>query len=193
VEDIREAIEACRRCSLGELRTRAVPGQLGVDAGRPLMAIMCEAPGAQEDEVGRPLVGRAGQLLDKLLAEVGLHRDELLLLNRVRCRPPNNQLKNHPDAVEQCDYWTKEELAYYDPAVVVLMGATALSAVFGAQAKVGETRGTVRHTGDDFEYGARLWVPTYHPASLLAGRSPANRPLVVADLALARALCASLH
>ena len=152
------------------------------------MALMCEAPGAIEDETGRPLVGKAGQFNDKMLADAGLARKELLLMNRVRCRPPNNQLKNHPDAIEYCNEWTKLELEFYNPRVVVLMGATAMEGIFGTKVKVGETRGQVRRTGPEFEFGARIWVPTYHPAAIARPTGAANRPLVVADLLLARQL-----
>lgn len=149
---------------------------------------MGEAPGAQEDAVGLPFVGPAGRILAGVLHEAGLSRDQLVILNRVRCRPPRNDIKSHPEAVLACDDWTKAELMEYDPAVVVLVGATAIGSIFGAQAKVGEVRGQVRVTGEDFEYGARTWLATYHPASLLPHRRPQNRPLVVADFMLAKEL-----
>ncbi len=100
----------------------------------------------------------------------------------------NNQLKNHPDAIESCDEWTRAELELYNPSVVVLMGATAMKNVFGTDPKVGLTRGQVRTTSADFEFGSRTWVGTYHPASLFRPNGKANMPLVVADLMLARDL-----
>ena len=158
------------------------------------LAIMGEAPGAQEDAVGLPFVGPAGRILAGILREVGLTREDIMILNRVRCRPPHNDIKSHPEAVEACDAWTKAELETYSPSVVVLVGATAIGSIFGANATVGVVRGTVRATGDSFQYGARLWVPTYHPASLLPHRRPQNRPLVVADFMLAKELlAASIH
>lgn len=130
-------------------------------------------------------MGPAGQIFNELLAEAGLKRDELVLLNRVRCRPPENKLSNVPEAVGNCDQWLKEELNAYAPSVVVVMGGTALSAIWGAKAKVGATRGQLRATDEQHGYGARVFIATYHPASLLPYRSPWNRPLVVDDLKLA--------
>ena len=182
-----EEIHACQRCPLYALREgSAVPADVGGNSGG--IAILGEAPGAQEDAAGKPFVGPAGQILAGLLADVGLTRADITLLNRVRCRPPRNDLKAHPEAVEACDQWTIAELTEYNPRVVVLVGATAIGNIFGARATVGEVRGTVRSTGPDFPYGERLWVPTYHPASLLPFRRPQNRALVVADLMLAKEL-----
>ena len=115
-----------------------------------------------------------------------MSRRDLVLMNRVRCRPPGNRLASVPEALPNCDEWLVKELEAYNPGVVVVMGSTALSVIFGANAKVGETRGASRTTGTEFPYGPRVWVATYHPASLLPNRSPGNRSLVVQDLALAR-------
>ena len=81
-------------------------------------------------------------------------------------------------------------MTWYNPSVVVLMGGTAIKAVFGTSAKVGETRAEYRYrvTGEDFKYGKRVWVPTYHPASLLPVRRPQHRSLVIEDLLLAKEL-----
>ena len=186
-------IQACTTCSIGKLgeRTNVVPGWIGSKTTDPLLGIMCEAPGAQEDLAGLPLVGRAGQLFDRLLDGAGLDRQSLLLMNRVRCRPKDNQLKNYPDAVEACDEWTKAELALYNPRVVVLMGATAMKGVFGTDPKVGLTRGQVRRTDETFTFGKRIWVATFHPAYLMRPNGKANVPLAIADLLLARDLLRS--
>lgn len=186
--DLASAIRACQLCVLSEHRHKAVPAQLGERASVPLIAIMGEAPGAQEDETGLPFQGKAGRLLNVLLEEAGLSRDEVLILNRVRCRPPRNNLASYPEAVHQCNIWTKAELDYYDPAVVVLTGATSTKAIFGASATVGELRGQARRSGPDHDYGSRVWIPTYHPASTFYGKGKANRPLIVADLMLAKEL-----
>lgn len=195
--DLESSIRTCERCVLHELRDTkdntgatthiglAVPGELGAAAASPLLAFMAEAPGAQENATGRPLVGPAGRIFDGILQDVGIRREDVLILNRVRCRPPGNKLSAYPEAVVACDHWTQEELGAYDPKVVVLMGGTAIQSVFGAQAKVGETRGTARTTGEGFEWGERTWISTYHPASLLPHRRPGNRGLVVGDVKLA--------
>lgn len=187
MSDLAEAIRNCRLCPLGDMRTKAVPAEPPADPDQPFIAIMGEAPGAQEDETGRPFQGKAGRLLNQLLDEAGLSRRDVMILNRVRCRPPRNNLASFPEAVHQCDIWTRAELDAYNPTVVVLTGATSLKAVFGAGATVGEYRGQPRKTGVDFEYGSRVWIPTYHPASTFYGnRGRANRPLIVADLMLAK-------
>ena len=188
MSDLADAIRGCQLCALSEYRTNAVPAHVGHDYAPRGLAIMGEAPGAQEDETGRPFVGRAGKLLDQLLAEVGMNREDVLILNRVRCRPPRNNLASFPEAIHQCDVWTHAELDTYDPAVIVLMGGTALKTIFGASATVGDYRGQPRRSGTDFDYGSRVWVATYHPASTFYGNGRANRPLIIADLMLAKEL-----
>lgn len=165
----------------GSEEAYAVPAEVGVNCPDHPLAIMCEAPGAQEAATSRPLQGPAGRIFNELLAEAGLRRDELILMNRVRCRPPENKLKLAPEGMPNCEHWVEEELAAYDPPVVILMGGTALSAVFGSTAKVGAVRGQSRSSGI-FGDTARVYLATYHPASLLPYRSPWNRQLVIDDL-----------
>lgn len=189
--DLFLSVLTCDRCELAKLRVersptaKAVPGELGNEATSPLLAFIAEAPGAQEEKTGHPLVGPSGRIFARLLKDAGVKREEVLIMNRVRCRPPNNDLKSHPAALENCDYWTQEEFKAYDPKVVVAMGLTVIKALFGSNATVGETRGKPRQTGEDFIYGARLWVPTYHPGSLLPIRRPQNYGLVLEDIKLA--------
>ncbi len=175
------AIRRCEKCpSMLELRladgTSAVPAEVGFNAPDQPLGIMCEAPGAQEAATSRPLVGPAGRIFNELLEEAGLKRDELILLNRVRCRPPGNKMSNSPESKPNCEEWMEKELLAYNPIVVVVMGGTAMEHIFGATAKVGQTRGKWR------KVDGRAWTATYHPASLFPYRSPQNRPLVVADL-----------
>ncbi len=149
----------------------ASPGSSYLPGG---LALFLEAPGADEEKfdhslpsganVGKPLVGRSGQLMDQLLKSAGLSRDEVLVLNRIRCRPPRNQIKDYPDAITQCDSWVKKELDAYQPSVVVLCGNTSLKSVYGAQASITSSHGVVRATSSDFSYGSRRWVPTFHPS-----------------------------
>ena len=190
--DLFLAVRACALCPLTELRGStgmAVPAEVGPLARRPLLGFLAEAPGRQENETGRPLVGPAGRKFEGLLRGAGVDRASVLLMNTVRCRPPNNALASHPYASEACDHWTKAEFSVYNPEVVVLLGKTAISRVFpGAQLKVGEVRGQVRSTGENHEYGARLWVPTYHPAALTRRHSVELDALVSADIALAASL-----
>lgn len=185
-------IRSCHSCQpMAELRikdgTYAVPAEVGINAPDRPLAIICEAPGAQEAATSRPLVGPAGRMFNQMLAEAGIDRSELVLLNRVRCRPPDNKLANTPEAIPNCEHWTVEELSAYNPAVVVVMGGTALTTVFGAKAKVGATRGRLRSTGEGSTYGARVWIATYHPAAIMRPTGRHNLPLVVQDLKLAKA------
>lgn len=185
------AVHTCQLCKLGALRleggylpTPALPGVKYKEGG---IAVMCEAPGADEEQVGTPLVGRAGKLMDALLLKAGIPRDTLLLLNRVRCRPPANKLKDWPEAIAACDTWTAQELRAYNPRVVVLLGATALTAIFGAQAKVGQSRGSFIAKTDKHEWGARVYTCSYHPAAVLraGGVTSDLAEVVVADLTAA--------
>lgn len=162
------AVHECRRCPLWAQRGddgMAVPAEVGSGYEPGGLAIMCEAPGYYENQSGRPLVGKAGQTLDSILELAGMQRSDLLIVNRVRCRPPNNRLQDYPEAVHACDHWTTQELTVYNPRVVVLMGATALRAVFGAQSKVTVTRGSFASRTDRHEWGARVYTATYHPSA----------------------------
>lgn len=169
--DLFRGVHACRLCKLSEFRleggylpTPALPGALYQEGG---LALLCEAPGADEERVGEPLVGRAGKLTDQLLKAAGLGREQVLLLNRIRCRPPGNRIKDWPEAIANCDPWTAQELRVYNPSVVLLMGATAISSVFGAKALVTQTRGSFLAKDDRHEWGQRVYGASFHPAAIL--------------------------
>ena len=172
-------IRACKLCPLAETRTLGVPAWLGYKYDG--LAIMCEAPGRDEDIRGVPLVGRAGALLDTYLEAVGMQRDELLLMNRVRCRPPNNDIRSSVaiSALSVCDTWTEKELDAYTPRTIVLMGATAAKPIFG-NVSVSTGRGTYA------KIGAITYVYTYHPAAAL--RNPELGASIMSDLLLAKNL-----
>lgn len=171
-----DAIRACRQCPLADTRTQAVPAWVGPDYRLGGLAFMAEAPGRQEDETGIPLVGSAGRIFDRVLAEAGISRSSLLLMNTVRCRPPSNNLASVPIAKEKCAAWTAAEMAEYRPAKVVLLGGTAAATIFGKAKRIGEVRGTLRAV-DGVVYTA-----TYHPASALPNRSPENAAVMVEDV-----------
>lgn len=194
-----ESVASCTLCRLATERTGlsvpAMPGTLYQKGG---IALFLEAPGAEEEKlfttlpsgkgIGKPLIGGAGKLMNQLLIQAGLDREEVLVLNRVRCRPPRNRIVDYPDAVTQCDSWVKKELDEYDPHVVVLCGNTALKAIFGAQVSITATRGSARQTSTQFVYGHRLWIPTFHPAFPLRNggiNSPMSKD-IVSDLRLAK-------
>lgn len=142
---------------------------------------MGEAPGEQEDELGYPFVGPAGIILNRCLKAAGLERNDVLLMNRVRCRPVRNRLQDFPEAIPNCQEWVDYEFQQYNPKVVVLLGASAARMVFGANVAIGKILGHLRFTD-------RLFVATYHPASALGYRSPENADHIIKHLALAKGL-----
>lgn len=133
-------------------------------------------------------MGRSGVFMNQLLLQAGLSRDEVLILNRIRCRPPRNRIGDYPDAIAQCNEWVVKELDEYDPTVVVLSGNTALKTIFGGTASITSSRGTVRSTSSKFEYGARHFVPIFHPAYALrqGGMGSQAARDIIADLILAK-------
>lgn len=189
---LRDLILKCTKCSvLSQARNSAVPAFVGKNyvKGKGL-ALFAEAPGADEDKLGVPMVGRAGKLMDALLLQAGMSRDDVLILNRIRCQPIRNRIQDFPDAVLSCDEWTQKELAEYDPRVVVCCGNTAMRAVFGISSNITSTRGTVRATTSAFEYGARIYTATWHPSAVLraGGLGSDMAKQSVSDLELAKEL-----
>lgn len=170
LESLAEEIRAHRGCGFEpcETATRMVPGEGSPDAQLMLVG---EAPGATEDELGRPFVGRAGKLLDEALAAAGLARADVWITNVVKARPPRNR---DPRAAEvaHCAPWLEAELALIRPAVIVPLGRHAL-AHFAPDARISEVHGTLLLTG-----GWTLF-PLYHPAAAL--RSRALRETLFAD------------
>ena len=126
------------------------------------------------------MVGAAGKLFTEVLRAAGVVREEVLVTNTVRCRPPRNKIANWPDAPDKCRRWTVEELSTYNPRVVVLVGASAAKLVFGKNAKMQDIRGVFRQTSPDFEYGARIWTATWHPAAAL--HAPDKRAIILQQM-----------
>jgi len=173
-------VRGCTRCAeLAATRRTVVVGEAPPGAR---IALLGEAPGAQEDESGRPFVGRAGQLLDACLDEAGLHRDQVAVLNTLKCRPPGNR---RPTATElgHCRPWLDAQLALVRPVVLVALGTTAATAVLGRLRTLAAAREQVH------EVQGRQVLATYHPSAALRwGPAGAPRAALVADLARARAL-----
>ncbi len=157
IDALRGIAETCTRCSLHESR-RTVVFADGPDRAR----VMCvgEAPGAREDETGVPFVGRAGQLLDRLLVSVGLSREDVYIANVLKCRPPGNR-NPQPDEIEQCSPFLRRQVALVGPEVVVAFGTFAAQTLLGVRESLGRLRGRVH------EYEGVPLVATYHPAALL--------------------------
>ena len=168
-------MRGCVACpELAASRTQVVPG-----VGPPGADVLLigEAPGAQEDATGIPFVGRSGQLLDRLLEEVGLPRDRVAVGNVLRCRPPGNRTPRRAE-VERCRPWLARQIELVDPAVVVALGGTAAQWFFGAGARIASLR------GQDLTYARRSVVVTYHPSAAIRF-GPRGEPLAAlrADLA----------
>lgn len=154
---LRSVSDACRRCRLHETRTRGVFAD-----GTPDARVMCvgEAPGQREDETGLPFVGRAGQLLDRLLAAVGLGRDRVFICNVLKCRPPGNR-NPLPEEIEKCSPYLLRQLQLVDPVVVIAFGTFAARTLLNSTDSLGRLRQRTHL------YEGRPLVVTYHPAALL--------------------------
>jgi len=174
-------ISGCTVCPLAQSRTTVVVGSGPVPA--PLL-LLGEAPGAQEDATGRPFVGRAGQLLDRLLAEIGIARTDLAVTNVVKCRPPGNRAPARLE-IATCRGWLAAQLELIAPRVVVTLGGTATGWALGRGHRLADVRGR------SHDIDGRSVVPTYHPSAGLRF-GPAGEPMALlrADLAFAADLAA---
>lgn len=152
-------IRVCRRCPLCESRTIAVPGDGPVPARLMLVG---EAPGEKEDKVGRPFVGNAGRMLDRLLAGAGLSREDFFITGAVKCHPPKNR-DPRAGEIDACRVYLEEQLAAVRPEVVLAMGRAALRAVLGHEPPPELTLG--RSHGQPVKRDGYWLFPTYHPAA----------------------------
>jgi DNA polymerase len=177
------AAAGCLACpELAAARRHVVVGDVPA-SGRPRLAIVGEAPGATEDETGRPFVGRSGQLLDQLLGEAGLDRADAAVLNVVKCRPPGNRTPRTAE-VARCSGWLRRQLELLDPPVVVALGLSSAKWFLGPRTVLAQVRGRPHEVG-----GRAVWA-TYHPsAAIRFGPAGAPRAGLAADLA---AVAASL-
>lgn len=175
---IAKEVDACRRCQLGDLRTNSVPGEGNPNAG---IVFVGEGPGENEDLQGRPFVGRAGQLLDKIIVAMGLKRGDVYICNIVKCRPPENR-EPRPDEVISCLPFLKAQLGLIRPRVIVTLGAPAAKTLLETNKPIGQIRGKFfDYYFDDFSPPIKL-MPTYHPAYLLRNYSHENRMKVWEDM-----------
>jgi uracil-DNA glycosylase family 4 len=168
---------SCVACpELAAVRQHVVVGDVPV-TGRPLVAFVGEAPGATEDETGRPFVGKSGALLDQLLAEAGLDRAECAVLNVVKCRPPGNRTPKAPE-VARCSGWLHRQIELLDPPAIVALGLSAAKWFLGPRTVLARAR---EHAGQPWN-GRSLHV-TYHPsAAIRFGPNGAPRAALAADL-----------
>lgn len=173
------AVAACRACGLCATRTQTV---FGVGNRQARLLVIGEAPGADEDREGEPFVGRAGQLLNQMLAAIGLERGQVYIANILKCRPPGNR-NPHPVEVEHCQGYLARQVELIRPRVILSVGAISAQTLLSTDTPVGRLRGRW------FDYGPAA-IPlrvTYHPAYLL--RSPDQKGKAWEDLiAVARRL-----
>jgi uracil-DNA glycosylase family 4 len=157
LERVAAEASTCTRCRLHQGRTQVVFGQ-----GSPTADLMFvgEAPGFHEDRQGQPFVGPSGQLLNRLLTEIGLRREDVYICNVVRCRPPGNR-DPQPDEIEACHDWMEATIRLVDPKVVVTLGN------FAAKTLLGTTTGITRLRGRTYDFGERMLLPTFHPSAAL--------------------------
>lgn len=179
LDTLRKVAHACTRCGLHVGRKQVVFGE-----GDPRARVVCvgEAPGAVEDETGRPFVGRAGQLLDRLLLSVGFDRTSVYICNVLKCRPPRNR-DPQPDEVQSCSPFLLRQLELIDPEVIVAFGAFAARTLLGTRAPLGRLRGRT-HVYEGYPV-----VVTYHPAALL--RNPSWTRPTWEDMQKIRAIVAA--
>jgi DNA polymerase len=170
LEAIREEMGDCRRCKLWQGRKSLVFGE-----GNPSASLMFvgEGPGADEDAQGRPFVGRAGQLLTRIIEAIDMKRADVYIANIVKSRPPNNRVPE-PDEVAACLPFLKMQIAAIRPQIIVTLGAVATNNLLGATFPITKVRGEFR------EMGGVLVMPTFHPSYLL--RNPASKREVWEDM-----------
>ncbi|MFP4250648.1 MAG: uracil-DNA glycosylase [Armatimonadota bacterium] len=171
LESIHHGIERCLKCRLHETRTHAVPGEGPAEARCMFVG---EAPGAREDECGRPFVGMAGEFFGEVLADTGMDRDSVYITSVVKCRPPENRNPRADEAATCIDAWLDDQIALVDPEIIVVLGGVAFKAIFDEDTPLNDAHGQVR------EHDGRRWLITYHPAAAM--RFPELRKRILDDL-----------
>jgi DNA polymerase len=156
LEQLAAEIRACQKCRLAKTRTRAVPGEGPENA---LLLLIGEGPGFHEDRQGRPFVGASGNLLEELLAGIGLRRQQVFIANVVKCRPPDNR-DPLPDEVEACRPYLDRQIELLQPKVIVTLGRFSMARYFPNQS-ITRIHGQVKRAGDV------TYIPLFHPAAAL--------------------------
>ena len=157
MDNLARQIAECTLCRLCENRRHAVPGE-----GNPNASVMFvgEGPGAEEDRQGRPFVGRAGQVLERMLEAINLTRSNVFIANVVKCRPPENRTPR-PDEMQTCSQHLQKQIELVNPPVLVCLGSVAAQTLIDPSARISQVRGNV------IEKDGRIIIATWHPAALL--------------------------
>jgi uracil-DNA glycosylase len=167
LEEAAKAASTCTRCWLSAGRTQVVYGVGNPDAD---LMFIGEGPGYHEDLQGEPFVGAAGQLLNRMLAEIGIERGDVYIANVILCRPPGNR-DPLPDEIEACTPWLLEKLELIDPRIIVTLGNFATRFILGRPVSISRVR------GERFTWEGRIVIPTFHPAAVLRGGGDASRQM----------------
>ncbi len=179
-------IDACRACPLGAQRIQAVPGY---GSAKAEVMFIGEGPGFKEDHEGKPFIGRSGQLLDKIMAAIGLDRETVYIANIVKCHPmknpsdPESRGNDRPptaDEMDACRGWLEAQIRAIKPKVIVTLGAVPARALLGDLTPITKLRGQWRTYEPGGGLPAIKLLPTFHPAALL--RNPILKPDVWADM-----------
>lgn len=169
-KELEEQCKSCDRCGLRKTCTQVV---FGVGDPKAEVLFIGEAPGAKEDQLGRPFVGRAGKLLDDMLQMIGLSRDVIYITNSVKCRPPENR-DPLPDEKAACAPWLRGQLDRMQPKIIVCLGRISAAEIIHEDFKISEEHGKF------YEKNGVQYMALYHPAALL--RSPGKKPETFEDL-----------
>ncbi len=161
LRELSQKILLCKKCPLHKGKTNYVPGE-GCLA--PDIMFVGEGPGETEDKFGRPFIGKAGQLLEKIIEKMGYSRESVFIGNIVKCRPPNNR-DPQKDEVEACIPYLEQQIKILNPKVIVCLGKVALNTMLNANYPISRVRGNL------FSYMDIPLIPTYHPAFILHKKS----------------------
>ena len=172
LKELQEQVSVCTRCQLAETRTNVVFGE-----GSPNAQLMFvgEAPGREEDKQGRPFVGRAGQLLTKIIESIGLQRKDVFICNILKCRPPGNR-NPMPSEIAMCSPYLHTQIELIKPKIICALGKFAAQTLLNTETPISRLRGNFA------EYRGIKLMPTYHPAYLL--RNPSGKREVWIDMKL---------
>lgn len=165
LETIREKVLVCDKCPLCKTRTNIV---FSDGTPNPKLMLIGEAPGFYEDQQGKPFVGKAGQLLDKIFASVGFSRKDIYICNTLKCRPPDNR-NPLPDEKEACWEYLKAQIDIIKPQIILLCGNVAVQSILPNIGGITKIRGKW-YQGGDIVHGAKL-MPIFHPSYLLRNDS----------------------
>ena len=159
---------SCTKCRLAGGRTQVVYGTGNADSG---LMFIGEGPGYYEDKQGEPFVGAAGQLLNRMLEEIGVRRSDVYIANVIKCRPPGNR-DPLPEEVDACTPWLREQIALIEPRVIVTLGNFATRFMLDKPVSISRVR------GQRFPKEGRTIIPTFHPAAILRGGGEASTQMV---------------